>query len=82
MNVWGILAVNMIHAYGPEVLVLGGGIMKSADVIIPYIKKVVEKYSWIKPGDMVIQHARLGEDASIIGGYYLVEELVNKNKSN
>lgn len=33
MNVWAAAIVSYIHAYDPEVVVLGGGIMRSADII-------------------------------------------------
>lgn len=42
MNVWAAAIVSYIHAYDPEVVVLGGGIMRSADIILPYINKWVE----------------------------------------
>jgi glucokinase len=39
LNVWSAAAVNLIHAYDPEILIIGGGVMASADYIIPYIQQ-------------------------------------------
>jgi len=77
MNIWSILTVNMIHTFDPEVLVLGGGVMNSADLILPYMKKEVEKYCWLDKDEIVIEHASLGEDASLTGGYFLIKELAD-----
>jgi len=77
MNVWSVLVVNMIHTFDPEVFVMGGGIMNSADLILPYMRKEIEKYCWLDKDEIVIEHASLGEDASLVGGYYLVKDLTN-----
>ena len=34
LYVWSTLAVNLIHAYDPEIVILGGGIMASADLLL------------------------------------------------
>ncbi|TLX78136.1 ROK family protein [Labilibacter sediminis] len=78
MHVWGVLAINMIHSYDPQVLVLGGGILNSADIIVPYIRKQVDKYCWLNVDEIKIEHAFLGEDASIVGGYFLLKEILTK----
>ena len=46
LKAWASGAINMIHAYDPEVVIMGGGIMKSHDIIIPYIKQRTDKYAW------------------------------------
>jgi glucokinase len=38
LKIWAADAVAMIHANDPEILVIGGGVMKSADVILPVIE--------------------------------------------
>jgi predicted NBD/HSP70 family sugar kinase len=42
LNVWTVNAVALIHAYDPEVVVFGGGVMQSADVILPFVEEYVE----------------------------------------
>ena len=39
LEVWATAAVGLIHAYDPELIVIGGGVMRSADVILPYIQQ-------------------------------------------
>lgn len=64
--------VNAIHAYGPDVIVLGGGVMNSADVIIPPLTKLVHKRAWTVPKNKVeIKKSLLGNNAAAIGVAFL-----------
>jgi glucokinase len=64
--------VNAIHAYGPDVLVLGGGVMNSADVILPPLTKLVHKRAWTVPKNKVeIRKSLLGNNAAAIGVAFL-----------
>lgn len=70
MDVWAAAIVNYIHAYDPEKIILGGGIMKSSDIILPYIRKKVDALAWC-PGDKPgIVSSVLGDDAALIGSEY------------
>jgi hypothetical protein len=37
-NIWAANTVAVIHAYDPEIVVFGGGVMQSADVIQPFVE--------------------------------------------
>jgi len=66
--------VNAIHAYGPDVVVLGGGVMKSADVFIPPLTRLVHKRAWTVPKNKVeIKKSMLGNNAAAIGIAFLEE---------
>ena len=39
LKIWAALSVNLIYAYDPEVLIFGGGIMKSAKIILRYVRE-------------------------------------------
>ncbi|WP_165021655.1 ROK family protein [Dysgonomonas sp. ZJ279] len=67
MNVWSAAIVTYIHAYDPEIIVLGGGIMKSSDVIIPYLKERVDKLAWCPSGKVNIVVAQEGDNAALLG---------------
>jgi glucokinase len=74
LNVWAADAVGMIHAYDPEIIVIGGGVMKSADVIIPYIEHYVQKYAWTPWGKVQVRPAALGNNAALLGAVPLLSE--------
>ncbi len=60
--------VNAIHAYSPDVVVLGGGVMKSADVLIQPITELVRQRAWTYPrGIIKISAAALGDTAAALG---------------
>jgi glucokinase len=74
LNVWAATAVGLVHAYDPEIIVIGGGIMKSADVIIPYVESYVQKHSWTPWGKVQVRAAELGNNAALLGAVPLLSE--------
>ena len=72
LNVWGACAVNLIHAYDPEILIVGGGVMGSADVIIPYLQKKVNENAWTPWGKVKVCAAENINTAALLGAAYLV----------
>lgn len=72
LNDLAIGIVNIIHAYGPEIVVLGGGVMKSDDLIIPEINKLVAKRAWTVPkGKVPIVKSKLDNRAAVVGAAFL-----------
>ncbi|RJP72140.1 MAG: ROK family protein [Ignavibacteriales bacterium] len=64
--------VNVIHAYGPDVVVLGGGVLNSADIILPPLTELVHKRAWTFPkGKVQIRKSLLGNNAAAIGIAFL-----------
>lgn len=74
LNIWAADAVALIHAYDPEIIVIGGGVMESAQVIIPYIEAHVHKYAWTPWGKVQIRRAELGNNAALVGAIPLLSE--------
>ena len=57
--------VNVIHAYGPDVVVLGGGVMNSGQLILPELIKLVHKRAWTFPREkIIIKVSELGNKAA------------------
>lgn len=74
LAVWASNAVALIHAYDPEVVVMGGGVMRSADVIVPYVQQHVAKHAWTAWGTPEVRAAALGNDAALLGAVPLLSE--------
>ena len=70
LNIWSSGVINLIHAYDPEVVVLGGGILNSKEEIIPYIQQRVVQYAWCPWGKVQVKASELMEDAAILGVAY------------
>jgi len=50
----------------------GGGVLASADVIVPYIQKHVIEYAWTPWGKVKIKPAQLGSRAALLGAIPLL----------
>jgi glucokinase len=72
LEVWAAGAVGLIHAYDPEKIVIGGGVMRSASVILPYIQAYVNEHAWTPWGKVEIAAAQLGNDAGLFGAIPLL----------
>ena len=67
LDVWAAGIVNMIHAYDPSVVVLGGGVMKRADRILTNVAEKVHRHAWCPWGKVEIRGTKLHGDAGILG---------------
>jgi glucokinase len=75
MAVWSALSVGLIHVYGPELLLLGGGVMKRGEDILNPIRAYVHQHSWkTSRGLTQIKACGLGADAALIGAEALFQE--------
>ncbi len=72
LKVWATGAVGLIHAYDPERIVIGGGVMRRADAILPYIQTYVNEHAWTPWGKVQIVAAQLGNDAGLFGAIPLL----------
>ncbi|MGD0914065.1 MAG: ROK family protein [Terracidiphilus sp.] len=74
LQVWGATAVAAIHAFDPQLIVYGGGVMKSADAILPFLQDYVRKNAWTPWGTVGVRVAQLGNDAALLGVVPLFEQ--------
>ncbi len=74
LQVWATATVGLIHAYDPEIVIFGGGVMESADAILPHIQSYVEKHAWTPWGKVKVRAAELGNSAGIFGAIPLLSE--------
>lgn len=72
--VWGSLAVNLIHAFDPEIVILGGGIMASGDAILPAVADHVRRHAHTPWGEVRVVPSALGDSAALVAGEWLLRE--------
>ncbi len=68
LSVWAIVTQNAVLAYDPEMVVLGGGVLRSRDVILPFIREHLSRHMPGLPIELPIVVAELGDDAALLGG--------------
>lgn len=74
LAVWSALAVSLIHAFDPEILVVGGGITAAGDELFEPMREYVAGYAWTPWGRVVIEPAVCGVDAAILGLAAIAQE--------
>jgi glucokinase len=74
LRVWSVAAVGMVHAYDPEVLILGGGVLKSEKAIIPFVQQYLDQHAWTVWGKVRVRAAELGNNAALLGAVALLME--------
>lgn len=63
--------VNVIHAYGPDTIVIGGGVMNSSQQILPGLIAMVHDRAWTIPRRSIsIKAAELGNRAAALGAAF------------
>lgn len=63
--------VNVVHAYGPDRVVLGGGVMHSADLVLPGLTERVHDRAWTVPRRSVdVVAALLTDRAAALGAAF------------
>jgi glucokinase len=80
LEVWSANAVALIHAYDPELIIMGGGVMRRADLIVPYVQRHVNEHAWSSWGKPLIRSAELGNLAAIMGAVPLLAEDIHAAK--
>lgn len=72
MDAWSAAIVNYIHAYDPQIVILGGGVMNSKEKIIPYVQSKVDALAWCPDNKVEIVSSSLGDNAALLAAeYYL-----------
>jgi glucokinase len=74
IRVWSVALVNLVHAYDPECAVIGGGVMRSGEIILRQMRRYVARHAWTPWGRVKIKAAALGNDAGMLGVASLFRE--------
>lgn len=79
----GLGLINVISLFLPEVIVLGGGVMKSIDLFLPLIRKTILQQNVMLPTGLVqCVPASLGYQAGIYGAAYSILQQVRPNEKS
>jgi glucokinase len=80
IRVWSAAAVTLVHAYDPEIIVLGGGIMKTPEPTRGGIEAYVNRHAWLGWGKIKVAVGELGDAAALHGLEYLVARAAKNEK--
>jgi glucokinase len=68
----GLACANIINLLDPEAIVFGGGVMASADLFLPELKKTIDEKVVKTQGKTKILKSKLGLEAGAIGAALLI----------
>jgi len=74
IEIWSSVIVNLIHAYDPERVIVGGGILAGAADFFSELEHHVQALAHTPWGRLTLLSAELGDGAALFGGEYLVRE--------
>ena len=73
LEIWVAGVISYIHAYDPEIVILGGGILNSADDIIPFMQKRVQQQAWTPWGQVLVKKAAFQNFGGVIGSVHCLK---------
>lgn len=74
LEAWAAGILNLIYAYDPERLILGGGVMHSAEVILPFFRQKIRQAAWLPENAVEIVPAAQPDWAGVLGMAYLAAQ--------
>jgi glucokinase len=72
LRLWAAGVVSMIHAWDPEVVILGGGVMGNGEAVLPFVQDHVRRHAWTPWGEVDVRAAELGDRAALLGAVPLL----------
>jgi len=72
LKTWSLGIINLIHAFDPEKIVIGGGIMESQHILLPHIHRMIAAHSWVKNNPPQLFAATHPQLAGLLGMYHLL----------
>lgn len=76
LDSWSAGVISLIHAYDPEVVILGGGVLHRPDDVLPYVTEKVLSQAWCPWGTVQIRPSLLLSDAGILGVVHCLQHKV------
>ncbi|MDH3302323.1 MAG: ROK family protein [Acidimicrobiia bacterium] len=64
----GIGIANMAWLVAPQIVIIGGGVGRNTDLVLPVIRRQLERFGPGFSADIDLATAQLGDDAALIGG--------------
>ena len=75
LHVWSVLTVGLVHAYGPELVLFGGGVLARGEQVLEPLRTYVHQHMWqTTRGLPRIEAAMLGHRAALLGAASLFPE--------
>jgi glucokinase len=78
LKIWAVVVQNAVIAYDPELVILGGGVLRQHDLILHAVKQHLHQHMPGPPSHTPILAATLGDDAALLGGASLFTQTLSQ----
>lgn len=76
LKVWGMAAVNLVHAYEPELIIVTGGVLRAGtEEILGAIRENLLKHATMPGGPAEVRAGALGDHAALLAAEWLLENM-------
>lgn len=77
IDAWSTCAVNLIHAYDPDLIILSGGVLHLGERLTVPVAENITRYAWTPWGTVKLCPARLPEYSVVMGlhGLFLEDRI-------
>lgn len=75
LKVWAVVLQNAVLAFDPEIVVLGGGVSRRREIILPAMTQHLLRHGPSFPLRTPVVAAALGDDAALLGGATLFQKV-------
>ena len=79
IHAWCAAIFNLVHAFDPDLVIIGGGIMRRADIIIPRVREYIDENTWPVAGTYDFAAAVQPDYAGVLGMAYLASQEISSN---
>lgn len=77
----GIGIVSLLNALDPEVIVIGGGMSQSLDLLMPWVSLMIEQRAIVSyQGQIPVVKSELGDDVSLLGAAALAFDTYDRSQ--
>lgn len=77
----GIGIVSLLNALDPEVIIIGGGMSQSLDLLMPWVSLMIEQRAIVSyQGQIPVVKSELGDDVSLLGAAALAFDTYDRSQ--
>ncbi|MCF8346472.1 MAG: ROK family protein [Bacteroidales bacterium] len=78
-DAWSAGIISLIHAYDPEIVIIGGGIMESGEYFLSHFQEKVDKLAWTPMENVKIVKAQNINASALLGLGYMLKGVTDIN---
>jgi len=75
LRVWAVVLQNAVLAYDPQIVLLGGGVLRSPEAVVSPMERFLRQHMPALPLQVPVVAVALGDDAALLGAEVLFRQV-------